>query len=172
MEQMIKPIEIFFIIIFIGLLSSSLIILAMELFRKEDEITDNTDNTDTNKDSNLVNSKTLDLYSIKEMENVYTFLNNVILHKTDEIIESEILPYYSANKNIDKSKLKELKARIFYEVSLFLNKEAKNLLKKYFNEDGIKRHIQNEFINYLNKVDKKFNNKNKIDVDQFTQFLK
>jgi len=96
----------------------------------------------------------------------------LIIIKSEEIIEIDVLPLYAADKTLDKTKVKELKTKIFFEISLFLNAASKNILKKYFNEDGIKRHIQYEFLKYLNKIDRKQNKKqDKIDIQNLTTMI-
>ena len=113
--------------------------------------------------------KTTSSISLAELESTLKFLNELIIIKSEEIIEIDVLPIYAADKTLDKTKVKELKTKIFFEISLFLNATSKNILKKYFNEDGIKRHIQNEFLKYLNKIDRKQNKKyEKIDPQDFT----
>jgi hypothetical protein len=110
--------------------------------------------------------------SLTELESTLKFLNELIIIKSEEIIEIDVLPLYAADKTLDKTKVKELKTKIFFEISLFLNAASKNILKKYFNEDGIKRHIQYEFLKYLNKIDRKQNKKqDKIDIQNLTTMI-
>ena len=100
--------------------------------------------------SNLNNLKNYDLI---EAEKAKSFLDKIIKDKFEYYFITEILPVYKIGKTLDKKQVNDLKDQFFLDVSFFINKEAKKILKKYYNTEAIKIYIIEKFFINLNKID-------------------
>ncbi len=92
-------------------------------------------------------------YDLTEAEKAKSFLDKIIKDKFEYYFITEILPVYKIGKTLDKKQVNDLKDQFFLDVSFFINKEAKKILKKYYNTEAIKIYIIEKFFINLNKID-------------------
>jgi len=94
--------------------------------------------------------------SIQEAQEVRRLLNDIIKEKFNFYLINELLPMYYGNKKPDKNDINELQERFFTDVSLLITKDLKKIFLKYYTTEGIKIYINEQFLYYVNKIDKAF----------------
>jgi len=109
-----------------------------------------------NLEKNILNNTKPKKLDLSEAEKAKQFLDKIIRDKFEYYLATEILPVYKVGKTLDKKQVNELKEQFFIDVSYFLNKNVKNILKSYFNTEAIKIYIIEKFFTNLNKVDMTF----------------
>jgi len=116
-----------------------------------------------------IDAKKIDL---TEAEKAKQFLDKIIKDKFEYYLVTEILPLYKIGKTLDKNQVNELKEQFFIDVSYFINKDLKNILKSYFNKEAIKIYIIEKFFIYLNKVDMSFFEEINLNEKDFEKMIK
>jgi len=96
-------------------------------------------------------------FDARKAKEVKTLFDEILQDKFNFYFVTEILPIYGAGKTPDKKQLNEIKEKFMIDVTVFINKNFKEELKKYYTSEGIKMYIIEKFFYKLNKFDTQIN---------------